>query len=96
MKTSQPQSLSHIAAETLAEAYAAFTQRYPGETGRRQPVHTVYGGAHLFQAGIAQRLGQLAQSYVALGDEDSAGHPGACGVGRGRSTEYGDRRPDGY
>ena len=64
MKTSQPQSLSHIAAETLAEAYAAFTQRYPGETGRRQPVHTVYGGAHLFQAGIAQRLGQLAQKTL--------------------------------
>ena len=64
MKTSQPQSLSHIAAETLAEAYAAFTQRYPGETGRRQPVHTVYGGAHLFQAGTARRLGQLAQKTL--------------------------------
>jgi citrate lyase beta subunit len=64
MKTSQPRSLSHIAAETLAEAYAAFTQRYPGETGRRQPVHTVYGGAHLFQARIARRLGQLAQKTL--------------------------------
>jgi len=64
MKTSQAQSLSDIAAETLTEDYAAFAQRYPGETGRRQPVHTVYGGAHLFQAGIAQRLGQLAQKTL--------------------------------
>jgi citrate lyase beta subunit len=33
---------------------------YPGESGRRQPVHTVYGGAHLFRAELAQRLGQVA------------------------------------
>jgi hypothetical protein len=64
MKTSRVQSLSHIAAETLDQAYAAFAQRYPGETGRRQPVHTVYGGAHLFQAGIAQRLGQHARKTL--------------------------------
>jgi citrate lyase beta subunit len=60
MKTSLPQSLSHIAMATLDEAYASFAGRYPGETGRRQPVHTVYGGAHLFQAGTAGRLGNLA------------------------------------
>jgi len=33
---------------------------YPGETGDRQPVHTVYGGAHLFKADSAPRLGALA------------------------------------
>src|SRR5262245_55735534 len=33
---------------------------YPGESGRRQPVHTVYGGAHLFKADTAGRLGGLA------------------------------------
>ena len=37
-----------------------FTKRYPGESGRRQPVHTVYGGAHLFKSDTAVRLGQLA------------------------------------
>ena len=36
-------------------------RHYPGETGRRQPVHTVYGGAHLFKADSAKRLGSLAQ-----------------------------------
>ena len=39
---------------------AGFVKRYPGETGRRQPVHTVYGGAHLFKSDTAVRLGQLA------------------------------------
>jgi len=64
MKTSLPASLSRTSLKTLDEAYAAFTERYPGESGRRQPVHTVYGGAHLFQAGIAQRLGQLARETL--------------------------------
>lgn len=33
---------------------------YPGETGRRQPVHTVYGGAQLFKSDTTVKLGQLA------------------------------------
>lgn len=32
---------------------------FPGESGRRQPVHTVYGGAHLFKSDTALRLGSL-------------------------------------
>lgn len=39
---------------------AGFAKRYPGETARCQPVHTVYGGAHLFKSDTAVRLGQLA------------------------------------
>src|SRR4051794_39496414 len=35
-------------------------RRYPGETGARQPVHTVYGGAQLFAADTVPKLGQLA------------------------------------
>ncbi|HEX8774694.1 MAG TPA: hypothetical protein VF735_14070 [Pyrinomonadaceae bacterium] len=48
------------ATDSLRLANAAFSERYRGETGRRQPVHTVYGGAHLFKAESAQRLGSLA------------------------------------
>ncbi|HEX5631056.1 MAG TPA: phosphoenolpyruvate kinase [Acidimicrobiia bacterium] len=33
---------------------------FPGETGDRQPVHTVYGGAHLFEPDVAARLGKAA------------------------------------
>jgi citrate lyase beta subunit len=45
----------------LRKANEEFAQHYPGETGRRQPVHTVYGGAHLFKSDTARRLGALAR-----------------------------------
>jgi citrate lyase beta subunit len=45
----------------LSEGNKEFAKKYPGETGQRQPVHTVYGGAHLFRADTAQRLGALAR-----------------------------------
>lgn len=44
----------------LHEANAAFSAKYPGDTGDRQPVHTVYGGAHIFKADTARKLGDLA------------------------------------
>src|SRR6476659_7823797 len=47
--------------EPLREANEEFSRLYPGETGRRQPVHTVYGGAHLFKSDSAKRLGSLAR-----------------------------------
>ena len=43
----------------LEQANSNFLENYPGESGKRQPVHTVYGGAHLFKAGLAQKLGDL-------------------------------------
>jgi citrate lyase beta subunit len=51
--------------ERLSASNNAFMKHYPGETGRRQPVHTVYGGAHLFRANSAQRLGQVAERELA-------------------------------
>src|SRR2546425_8994032 len=47
--------------QSLRASNSTFMNIYPGETGRRQPVHTVYGGAHLFRADSAVRLGQVAQ-----------------------------------
>ena len=41
-------------------AQARFAKRYPGDSGARQPVHTVYGGAHLFSSDTAPKLGELA------------------------------------
>lgn len=45
----------------LSAAHARYAERFPGERGERQPVHTVYGGAHLFKADTARKLGELAQ-----------------------------------
>jgi citrate lyase beta subunit len=44
----------------VRRAGASFARAYPGEGGARQPVHTVYGGAHLFQFDSAPKLGALA------------------------------------
>jgi citrate lyase beta subunit len=45
----------------LRKANEEFVKHYPAESGRRQPVHTVYGGAHLFKSDSARRLGALAR-----------------------------------
>lgn len=48
----------------LAEANDRFARRYPGESTARQPVHTVYGGAHLFKADAGKKLGSVALRTV--------------------------------
>jgi hypothetical protein len=55
----EPNEIAKISA-TLSDANKAFMRRYPGESNRRQAVHTVYGGAHLFKADSAQKLGAVA------------------------------------
>lgn len=45
----------------LREANGAFAGSYPGERPDRQPVHTVYGGAQLFKADSAVRIGEVAR-----------------------------------
>jgi hypothetical protein len=44
----------------LQKINARVARACPGESEDRQPVHTVYGGAHLFRADSAQKLGALA------------------------------------
>jgi hypothetical protein len=44
----------------LSEANKKFMRRYPGESNRRQAVHSVYGGAHLFKADSPRKLGEVA------------------------------------
>ena len=55
----QPAEVEQISA-ALIDANATFLRRYPGESDRRQAVHTVYGGGHLFKADTGQRLGKVA------------------------------------
>ena len=53
--------------DALEKVWAALTvanrnvaQLFPGDRTTRQPVHTVYGGAHLFTSDVAQKLGASA------------------------------------
>src|SRR5712691_5377316 len=65
MKTSLPESSLQAINEGLRLSNTGFMHEYPGETGRRQPVHTVYGGAHLFKSDSAPRLGRVAERALA-------------------------------
>lgn len=60
MKTSLSEEAARELGERLAKANRAFAQCYPGDPEGRRPVHTVYGGAHLFSADAARKLGVLA------------------------------------
>jgi citrate lyase beta subunit len=57
--TLTPENLAPVVA-TLAAENRAFMATYPGESDRRQAVHTVYGGAHLFKADSTGKLGEVA------------------------------------
>ncbi len=61
MKASLSEESLRDLTDRLRQANEAFAAIYKGETGRRQPVHTVYGGAHLFKSDSAKRLGSLAR-----------------------------------
>src|SRR5687767_10064060 len=74
--------------DSLSKANQAAALSYPGETGRRQPVHTVYGGAHLFKAETTQRLGALAVRAL----EQSA--PGAVAFAKAVGLPGADGLPD--
>ncbi|MDQ4120282.1 MAG: phosphoenolpyruvate kinase [Acidobacteriota bacterium] len=60
MKTTLSEESINEISRGLKPAFTEFAARYPGESGSRQPVHTVYGGAHLFKSDTAPRLGSLA------------------------------------
>jgi len=60
MKTTLSTDATREISARLSEANREFAARYPGESFRRQPVHTVYGGAHLFKSDTTGRLGALA------------------------------------
>lgn len=57
--TINPESIEAWA-DRLEAATTRIAHAYPGERPDRQPVHTVYGGAHLFKPDTATRLGELA------------------------------------
>ena len=48
----------------LKNANSIFSKNYPGESPERQPVHTVYGGAHIFKEGTAIKMGVAAINHI--------------------------------
>lgn len=50
--------------EVARAVQADFALRFPGDHGRRQPLHVVYGGLHLFTAQTPAKLGQVARAML--------------------------------
>ena len=48
---------------TLNNANQAFASRQTSTGTTRLPIHTLYGGAHLFRKGVVAKLAQLAQDH---------------------------------
>jgi citrate lyase beta subunit len=99
MKTGLPEDSAKSINDQLSRANLETASLYPGETNLRQPVHTVYGGAHLFKSDTARRLGSLALRSLeqfapdaatlasATGMLDAAGSDGATQASRGALAE---------
>jgi citrate lyase beta subunit len=87
--------------QRLEAASARTAQAYPGEKPDRQPVHTVYGGAHLFKRDTAAKLGELARRSLAQFAPDPDTLADAVGMAKGqlaaavyaRITDKLDREP---
>ena len=60
VRTSLPEKKLQKALDRVHKAQGRFLDRYPGDSGARQAVHTVYGGAHLFTSDTPKKLGELA------------------------------------
>src|SRR5262245_41309769 len=66
--------------DALDKANIRVAESFPGDSPQRQPVHTVYGGAHLFTADAAQKLGALALKALETHAPDAAALAGALGM----------------
>src|SRR6478609_4620182 len=68
------------ALDRIDRAQTRFLRRYPGDSGARQPVHTVYGGAHLFTSETPKKLGELALRALDTYAPDAATFAEAIGI----------------
>ncbi|HEV2199514.1 MAG TPA: hypothetical protein VGR73_06820 [Bryobacteraceae bacterium] len=64
----------------LTSANYDFARKYPGEPGDRQPVHAVYGGAHLFKFDTCRKFGSLAEKALSEYAPDPAAFAEMFGV----------------
>src|SRR3982074_2092198 len=80
--TLSEQTLRDLAARLKAQN-DAFPRQYPGESGTRQPVHTVYGGAHLFKSDTTKKLGDPASKTPAQSAPNASTLAEAIGIDPG-------------
>lgn len=80
MKLSIPSDKKGQVMARLSTANKLFQSIYPGDRPDRQPVHTVYGGADLFSADSAEKMGQVALRTLEAYAPDAATFAEAMGL----------------
>ncbi len=80
MPSSLPAPFLSSLLSRLNESNSAYARVYPGEPIGRQPVHTLYGGAHLFKRDSARRLGDTALGFLRDYAPDFASFARAVGL----------------
>src|SRR5216683_906064 len=80
--TTIPENALVVFLDTLDTANVRVAQQFPGDSPKRQPVHVVYGGAHLFKADAAQKLGAVALKALHEHAPDAATLAGAIALDR--------------
>jgi hypothetical protein len=94
VRTSLSEKKFQKAIARARQAQARVTERYPGDSGARQPVHTVYGGAHLFHSETAIKLGELALRALDNYAADAAAFGEAIGISGDVAPKVYDRVRD--
>jgi citrate lyase beta subunit len=85
-RTSLPPAQLGAAVARLEAHDEEFARRYPGDSPRRQPVHTVYGGAQLFSAETAMKLGRTALAALERYAPDASTFEAVLGVPAERAS----------
>jgi hypothetical protein len=94
MKLSLDSESTGRVTRALQQANRMFAEHYPGDSGKRQPVQTVYGGAHLFKAETTGRLGTLALRSLDQFAPDPFTFAGAIGLTGAESLPVSDSDRD--
>src|SRR5689334_12636080 len=80
VQTTLPEKKLQKILDRVHRAQTRVARLYPGDSGARQPIHTVYGGAHLFTSDTAHKLGELALRALETYAPDAPAFCEAIGV----------------
>ena len=80
MKRTLTADLTNEVAARLSTANAETARLFPGDSAARQPVHVVYGGAHLFSRDSVPKLGAAARAALDAYAPDARAFAGALGL----------------
>jgi len=78
--TTIPENALTSFVDALDKANVRIAEWFPGDSPYRQPVHTVYGGAHLFKSDAAEKLGAVALKALREHAPDGATLASAFGI----------------